>query len=149
MSCACDDPEVWRPAYGFDAYEVSSRGRVRNARTLHVLAVQVCGKDGEYRKVHLGRQTQRMVHRLVAEAFLAGVPHGAADHVDHRDFDTAHNCLGNLRWLSPVLNIGRQVRYGPRGWERVGDEEAPEDYVPMTDAELAAADEQLAAAGWS
>lgn len=148
MSCVCAEPERWRFARGHFGYEVSTHGRVRSTRTRHVLAPQPTGKHGEYRKVHLGRQTQRLVHRIVAQTFLGDVAHGDTDHVDHLDFDGSHNCLGNVRWLSPVLNIGRQVRYGPRGWERVGDEEPPEDHHELSAAERAAVDEQLARAGW-
>lgn len=140
------EPEEWRPTPGRDGYEVSSLGRVRNARTGRVLRPQLCSGN-TYVKVHLGRGHQRLVHRLVCEAFH-GAPELSTYHADHRDFDTLNNRASNLRWLPASENSGRKYRRGPGGaWERVSDD-PPEDHVEMTDAEREAVDAELAAAGW-
>lgn len=140
--------EVWRSVAGAERYEVSSLGRVRNVKSGRILKPQPSGKNGEYRKVHLGRARQNVqVHRLVCETFH-GPPPVATDHADHVDFDTANNAAENLRWLRAYLNIGRQLRWGTRGWERVGDEEQPEGHTPLSDAERAEIEDQITSQGW-
>jgi hypothetical protein len=133
--------ERWLPCGGW--YEVSSCGRVRGPRGnilvpyprgAGYLAVRVCG-------------VQRYVQRLVCAAFN-GEPPNATDHADHRDYDRTNNHAHNLRWLPAHLNLGRQVRYGPRGWERLADELAPDDYQPLSPDELARIDADLQSAGW-
>lgn len=140
------EPEVWKPVPRHPRYEVSSHGRVRNAATKHVLRPQRHTKG--YVKVHLGRHVQQLVHRLVCEAFH-GPPPLPTDHADHLDFDPTNNTPSNLRWLSASLNSGRQVRWGPRGWERVCDEEQPDDWQALSDDEREQIDRELGAvSGW-
>lgn len=139
--------ERWVPVPGHPRYEVSDAGRVRNAVTGRVLQQQPGGKGGEYRKVHLGRSAQRLVHRLVCEAFH-GPPPNPTDHADHGNFITTDNRPSNLRWLSATLNSGRQVRWGAHGWERLSDEDRPVDAIELTDEQRAQLDDRIAAAGW-
>ncbi|MBN9375862.1 MAG: HNH endonuclease [Cellulomonas sp.] len=142
--------EQWRPVVGHPTYEVSDAGHVRNARTGHILAQTPAGKSGRYRKAHLGRSGRnRLVHRLVAAAFLGPAPSFEPHDVDHIDGDPTNNHVSNLRWLSKSLNSGRHPVFAARCGSRVlwsipGDEPAPDDYVPLTDEEL---DEALA--GWA
>lgn len=110
-----------------------------------VLRPQRCGHG--YMKVHLGRRRQVRVHRLVCEAFH-GPPPEVTYHADHIDTDPTNNAATNLRWLSPSMNLARRVFRTRDGWVRQGDEPAPDDYAPMSDAERAAADEAMAANGW-
>lgn len=138
-------PEAWRVIPSHPRYEASDLGRIRNARTGHVLRPQWNTRG--YLKVHLGRGTQALVQRLVCEAFH-GPPELDTHHADHLDFNRTNNRPDNLRWLPAALNIGRQVRYGPRGWEVTEDEEPPEDHVPLSEAERAALDEQVTSQGW-
>lgn len=144
MCCTCG-PERWLPVVGHDHYEVSNHGRVRNAATGRVLRPQLMGKG--YLKVHLGRSVQVGVHRLVCEAFV-GPPPMPTYHADHGDFDPTNNHACNLRWLSPTENMGRQVRYGAEGWQRVGDEPAPDGWHEPSEAEARELAENLSAAGW-
>lgn len=139
--------EQWRAVVGFDRYQVSSLGRVRNARTGKVL-VLVPQKGNGYLKVHLGRAGQnRLVNRLVCEAFH-GTPPTPTAHADHRDFDRTNNAASNLRWLPSAINIGRQMRRINGGWVCAADEEPPEDHVPLTDTERVALDLAAQAVGW-
>lgn len=138
--------EQWRPIPGHGQYEASDRGRIRNARTRRVLKPMLTRRG--YLKVDLGsRARNREIHRLVCLTWH-GPPPVETDHADHIDFDRTNNAAENLRWLRAHLNIGRQLRYGPRGWELLGDEEAPDDHVPLSDDERAALDDRIAAAGW-
>ena len=71
--------EEWRSCLRDDRYEVSDLGRVRNARTGHVLTpVQNHSRQGRrpgYLKVNMGRGAQAYVHALVAEAWHGPRPH--------------------------------------------------------------------------
>lgn len=136
--------ESWRPIPSVPGYQASNRGRIRNAATRRVLSPKPTTNG--YLQVHCGRANpNRLIHRLVCEAFH-GEPEATA-HADHLDFNRLNNRPTNLRWLPAHLNIGRQVRWGRRGWE-VEDDEAPEGYTPMSVAEREAVDANLAAAGW-
>lgn len=138
------DNEVWRPVPSVPAYEVSNHGRVRNATTERVLRLQPTTRG--YLQVNLGAANRnRLVHRLVCEAFH-GEPPTPGAHADHLDFDRTHNAPHNLRWLPAHLNLGRQVRWGRRGWEV--EEEAPADVQVLTPEEREAIGKQLEAQGW-
>lgn len=95
--------ELWRPIAGHPGYEVSWDGRVRNARTGHVLKPQQA-KGGHYTKVNLGRSCQMQVHQLVATAWHGPAPAGRPHVVDHIDNHGARNCATNLRWLTYSMN---------------------------------------------
>ncbi|MFP4561598.1 MAG: NUMOD4 domain-containing protein [Thiohalorhabdus sp.] len=65
--------EEWRDIPGYEGrYQASSKGRIRNAQTGHVLKLGT-GQDKRYRSVRLGHKGKKhLAHRLVAAAF-----HGA------------------------------------------------------------------------
>lgn len=135
---------MWRPVPSHPGYEASTWGRVRNARTGHVLRPQRCAKG--YVKVHLGRAKQERVHVLVCEAFHG--PRPPAHDADHRDWDKTNNTPANLRWLPSVLNCARQYRYRHAGRWVEEDTARPDDWTPLSPEQDAALDQQLAAAGW-
>lgn len=98
------DPEVWANITGWDNYQVSTHGRVRNVATGRVLKLSFNNRG--YYKVSLTREGKPrtfMVHRLVADAFLAN-PEGHP-YVDHKDRDQTNNHLGNLRRCSASQNV--------------------------------------------
>lgn len=93
-----DEVEEWRTVVEFPNYEVSSLGRVRNARTKHVLKPQLGGKDGCNFCVCLSKnpRTSRPIHRLVLEAFVGPAPPGLVGKaIDGNKFNTR---LSNLKW---------------------------------------------------
>lgn len=116
--------ETWKPVVGYDGlYEVSNLGRVRSIpRTVRVkrgkeeydyhvkgqiiepqerqhgyLSVCLYGKESKN-----GRFTQKSVHRLVAESFIAN-PNGYKE-VNHKDEDKRNNSLENLEWCNHIYN---------------------------------------------
>ena|SRR5215467_11518513 len=89
---------------GFDHYEVTRDGQVRNGVTQKLLRpYSGYGKIRNYRKVRLygqrGLITQQFVHRLVAITFLE---------VDHKDGNPMNNNLDNLEWVTPFENLKRR-----------------------------------------
>lgn len=113
------DAEVWKSVAGFDAYEVSDRGRVsRVIRDAHgnVIWRRILkgsmSKPG-YRRVSLyqgGRVRYARVHTLVAETFIGPRPDGMM--ALHKDDCKANNRLENLYYGSPGDNLNDAIRNG-------------------------------------
>lgn len=103
----------WRPISGYlGLYEVSRYGEVRNAKTLNHLAVAT--KAG-YLQVGLfkdSKQKWKLVHRLVAEAFLPGKTD--KPEVNHIDGDKRNNSAENLEWCSRNQNLRHAYLTGLR-----------------------------------
>lgn len=105
--------EIWKPAVGFEGYEVSNLGRVRSYwykrwgklmdESQRILSSQ---NKSRYASVHLrgeGKYFFRRVHNLVAEAFLGPCPVGMI--VCHIDDDGHNNHLSNLRYDTQKNNL--------------------------------------------
>lgn len=112
--------EEWKPCVGFSDYEVSSHGRIRRCvdsrkyKAGYVLSERMHSKG--YVQVSLsdgGKPRYRLVHRLVAEAFLGEQPPGCE--VAHWDGDKRNNVVGNLRWATPAENQRDRKRHGTHG----------------------------------
>lgn len=113
--------EEWRAVMGYEGlYEVSSDGRVRS---LNYRGVQgriedlSPGDKGGYLAVVLysrGVQQGRLVHRLVAQAFLDNPLE--LPEVNHIDENPSNNHVSNLEWCTRTYNIN----FGSR-IERVRD----------------------------
>jgi hypothetical protein len=118
----CYDNERWRPVVGWEGlYEVSDNGRVKSLsrrvrigrafRTVEGRVLRQGVSLRRYWKVELSsgaRTTSVHVHRLVAEAFLAGY----GDVVRHLDGDGFHNAATNLAWGSFRDNEADKARHG-------------------------------------
>lgn len=119
--------ESWRPVYGFSGcYEVSDLGNVRSlSRTIlrrdkrkhsypsKILKIKRSGTG--YFSVQLcllGRRYERLVHRLVLEAFVGPCPEGME--CRHLNGDSGDNRLENLCWGTPIENAADQRRHGTK-----------------------------------
>lgn len=99
--------EIWKPIKGFETYEISSYGKVRNAVTGKVLAQRL----HEYFLVNLyknGKLSTKLVHRLVAGAFIPNPSHLPC--VNHKDENKKNNNVSNLEWCTYKQNCN----YGTR-----------------------------------
>lgn len=96
------EQEIWKPLVEFeDLYEVSSFGRVSNYRK--ILAIQTLPKGYKYICLKINqRQHNRLIHRLVAEAFIEN-PEGKPE-VNHKDGDKSNNSVSNLEWCTSSEN---------------------------------------------
>ena len=109
--------ELWRPIEGYEGlYEVSSYGRVRSldryvktcyeAYKLQKGKILNPGKDKDgYLQVSLhcnGKQHQRKIHRLVAQAFIENFDN--LPMINHKDEDKTNNRVDNLEWCTAKYN---------------------------------------------
>ncbi len=101
--------ERWLPVVGYEGfYEVSSLGRVKSLNYNHTGKEQIlepCEVSGGYLKVNLwknGKMHQKLVHRLVAIAFIPN-PEGKPE-VDHINGKKTDCRACNLRWVSSIEN---------------------------------------------
>lgn len=122
--------ESWKAIEGFEGYEISDKGNVRSWRSKNVRGLakvpsllkssSISGKP--YLRVSLyksGKPQIFRLHRLVLEAFVGPCPKGMEG--CHNDGDPTNNCLGNLRWGTPVENMQDQYEHCTRiVGERVG-----------------------------
>ena len=94
--------EVWKDINGYEGlYQVSNKGRVRNTQS--ILKTFECGSG--YREIILTKchkRTPKLIHRLVAEAFLPNTE--SKREVNHKDGNKHNNDVSNLEWVTPSEN---------------------------------------------
>lgn len=92
----------------FENYQISDDGRVWSKnRNKYLKPIDVNG----YKKVSLyknGKLHQRLIHRLVAEAFIPNP--NAYEEINHINEDKSDNRVENLEWCTSSYNIN----YGTR-----------------------------------
>lgn len=129
MVYASDAPllpdEVWAPAAGFPAYEVSSLGRIRFAAGQRLLHPTPRGSSKDVNRAYLrvnlmceeagGGRAKRTtsVHTLVAQTF-SGPPPSPQHQCAHRNGQNQDNRAANLQWATPAENTGHQEEHGTR-----------------------------------
>lgn len=142
--------EEWLPIIGFEGlYEVSSFGNVKalerqvmnngGIQRRHECILKTTKKNG-YLLVVLcknGRTYPRLVHRLVAGAFLDNPENKPV--VDHIDTDPSNNHVDNLRWatvsencLNPLTRTHNSVsKMGHKGYLKAHSEETKRNISEM------------------
>lgn len=98
--------EVWRDIPGYERhYQASASGKIRSVkREPHIL--KTVYQPNGYERVSLwlgGEKKNKMVHRLVAAAFIAN-PENYTD-INHMDEDKANNDVSNLEWCDHRYNM--------------------------------------------
>ncbi|MDG6143071.1 NUMOD4 motif-containing HNH endonuclease [Lactococcus formosensis] len=102
--------EKWKKIKGYQNYEVSDFGNIRNSRGLVMKQrttyrgyKEIGLRNGKVQKFHL-------VHRLVAQAFLEEIP--SKNYVNHIDGNKTNNSVENLEWVTQSENKKHAVRTG-------------------------------------
>lgn len=108
--------EKWKNIENSEVYEVSTLGRVRSwlrkgrgnwrMPTPRILKGRI--NQGGYRCINIaidGKYRSRIVHHLVAEAYIGERPDGM--HIDHIDGDKLNNSVDNLEYVTPRQNTQR------------------------------------------
>lgn len=104
--------EKWVTVTGFDNYEVSNFGIVKNSVTGIELSPFLDGQGYMCVKLHNGKERKAFkIHRLVAIHFL---PVENADEltVNHKDLDKTNNRIKNLEWMTGEDNVKHAWKNG-------------------------------------
>lgn len=100
--------ETWKDIKGYEGlYQVSDEGNIRSKNGI----IRPSKNNSGYLVTHLskdGRVKSRLVHRIVAIAFLGDVPMGKE--VDHINENKLDNRVENLRYLSRFDNASRSTK---------------------------------------
>ena len=108
--------EIWKPIYGFEAYQVSNLGKVRSKDRYANSGIGIRLYKGKLLKpgmdrvgyIHVvlskdNKQKMFLVHRLVYEAFNGKIPEGMQ--VNHIDEDKSNNSIENLNVMTCKENV--------------------------------------------
>lgn len=110
--------EQWKTVVGHADYVVSSEGRIRRQNwvngaksTNRLLGYNI---ENGYREVCLydakHKRKVRLIHHVVAEAFLGPRPDGKE--INHKDGNKRNNRVSNLEYVTPSENIRHALRTG-------------------------------------
>lgn len=98
--------EIWKDVVGYEGlYQVSNLGRVKSVRKNTVMSTPK-NKTDCYLRVNLkrnGTQKQRLVHRLVAIAFIDN-PNNLP-FINHKNEHKWDNRVENLEWCDKSYNV--------------------------------------------
>jgi hypothetical protein len=117
-----ESEERWLPVVGYEGrYEASNFGRVRSIRRSRIHVLSPAYSSSGYLCVALsvdGRQSVRLIHHLVLEAFAGRRPTGMD--ACHNDGDPFNNAISNLRWATKKENMLDRKIHG-RNYDRTGE----------------------------
>jgi hypothetical protein len=100
--------EVWKKINGFENYEISSEGRVKNGKGDILKTYEQHG----YERLTLWKEKKGYncrLHRLVAEAFIPN-PENKKE-VNHKR-GKQDNTVNNLEWATPSENMRHSIAVG-------------------------------------
>lgn len=101
--------EVWVGSYDFPNYQVSNKGRIRNANTLKVLKLREDGKEYKLASIFYNKKKYTIrVGRAVWQGFHKA---RCMETIDHIDRDRANDNLSNLRCITQLEQYSNKSNY--------------------------------------
>lgn len=108
--------EIYKDIPGYEGkYQVSNLGNVRSLNYQNTKKIKILcpvNHHGGYQIIHLGTSKIKMVHTLVAEAFIEN-PEGKK-YVNHIDGNKHNNKVSNLEWVTSKENMNHAIKTGLR-----------------------------------
>ncbi|MBS6397609.1 MAG: NUMOD4 motif-containing HNH endonuclease [Clostridiales bacterium] len=113
-SCNVQEIDIWKDIEGYEErYRISNKGEVqyrenndKEWKTKAQKLIKNIKKSGQgYYYVRLaksGKKELKSVHRLVAKTFIDNPEN--KETVNHKNGDTACNCVDNLEWMTQKEN---------------------------------------------
>ena len=108
-----DIAEIWKSVKNFETlYEVSSLGRVRNK--YHKIMKTYFNNSGYccLKLTNNKKKVAKLVHRLVAEAFIPNPDNLLYKEVNHKNEDKTDNRAENLEWVTSAENKQHSIKSG-------------------------------------
>jgi len=101
--------EHWKSIKGFEKYEVSNHGRIKNVKRGTIRKARL-NWNGYFDLRLYSEKSERsfLVHRLVAIAFIPN-PH-LKNQVNHIDSNKQNNNVENLEWVTEQENTAHAVK---------------------------------------
>ena len=102
--------EMWAVIDGYDNYQVSTFGRVKNSKYKRIIKARLDTNEYYIVDLHKNNKRQTMrVHRLVSITFINNLSNKLC--VDHIDRNPKNNNISNLRWATnSENNMNRTVQ---------------------------------------
>ena len=103
--------EIWKPVLNYEnRYMISNFGNILSLHNNKQMTPRET-KDGYLRVILFNGKiyTSKMIHRLVAEAFIEYPDDGQIYEVDHIDNNVKNNNLNNLRWITHKDNLEKSL----------------------------------------
>lgn len=105
----------FRKIKGFSKYRVNEKGEIKNIQTKTIFkgSKKQTGYMGTILENDEGKRKDVLIHRLVAEAFIAK-PKGIKAEVNHKNGDKTDNRTCNLEWVEHNENLKHAYETGLR-----------------------------------